>query len=92
MAADELLNISGIRASFVVYPSESGTSLSARSMGDVNVQFILEKLGGGGNRSTAGAQMKEQSQEEALADLKAAIDAYCEDEAKEKETQSKEDE
>ena len=48
-AADELLKIVGIEASFVVTPSGTDVNLSARSMGDVNVQVILEKLGGGGN-------------------------------------------
>ena len=83
-AADELLNIAGIRASFVLYPSEEGTAVSARSIGEVNVQFILEKLGGGGSRSNAGAQVKGRNHIEILTDLKAAIDAYCEDEAEQK--------
>jgi len=83
MAADELLNIAGVRASFVLYPVEAGTSISARSIGDVNVQFILEKLGGGGNRSTAGAQVKDKGRQKTLTELKAAIDTYCEDEVKE---------
>ena len=82
MAADELLNISGIRASFVIYPSEGGASISARSLGDVNVQLILEKLGGGGNRSTAGAQVRDKGYAETLEELKQAIDAYCQEEAK----------
>ena len=56
-AADELLNISGIEASFVLFPDGERVILSARSMGDINVQVILEKLGGGGNAATAGAQV-----------------------------------
>ena len=57
-AADELLNISGIDTSFVLFPDQEGrVILSARSMGDVNVQVVLEKLGGGGNAATAGAQV-----------------------------------
>jgi len=91
-AADELLNIAGIQASFVMTPFEGGISISARSIGDVNVQVVLEKLGGGGNRSTAGAQLKDRSPCEALDELKAAIDAYCEHEAKDiGQTQTKED-
>ena len=77
MAADELLNIAGIQASFVLFPTEAGVVISARSIGDVNVQFILEKLGGGGNRSTAGAQVKGKAYEEVLAELQRAIDTYC---------------
>ena len=77
LAADELLNISGIQASFVLFPSGNETVISARSFGDVNVQFIVEKLGGGGNKNTAGAQVKQKSPELVLEDLKAAIDAYC---------------
>ena len=88
MAADELLNISGVRASFVVYPVENGAAISARSIGEVNVQFILEKLGGGGNRATAGAQVKDRHHEEVLADLKAVIATYCEDETKLTETRT----
>jgi len=81
IAADELLNIAGVRASFVLYPVPDGVVISARSIGDVNVQFILEKLGGGGNRNTAGAQVKERSHGEVVELLKAALDVYCEDEA-----------
>ncbi len=56
-AADELLNISGIQASFVLYPEQERVVISARSVGAVNVQLILEKLGGGGNATAAGAQI-----------------------------------
>ena len=75
-AADELLNISGIQASFVVFPEGETTNISARSIGDVNVQVIVEKLGGGGNRSTAGAQIKGQSVRDVTKALIAAIDTY----------------
>jgi c-di-AMP phosphodiesterase-like protein len=57
-AADELLDISGISASFVIYPVEADVFISARSIGDANVQMILEPLGGGGNTATAGAQLE----------------------------------
>lgn len=57
-AADELLNIKGIVASFIILKNEDGLTFSGRSMGDVNVQLILEKLGGGGHLAIAGAQMK----------------------------------
>ena len=88
IAADELLNIAGVRASFVLYPVTGGVVISARSIGDVNVQFILEKLGGGGNRNTAGAQLREKTHTEAIELLKAALDAYCEDETRRAEAVS----
>ena len=78
-AADELLNISGIAASFVLYPDGSQVILSARSMGQINVQMILEPLGGGGNAATAGAQMHAVTIKEALDALVASIDKYYEE-------------
>ena len=58
-AADEMLNIKGVKASFVVGENEEGlTVISARSLGEVNVQAIMEKLGGGGNLTKAGAQIE----------------------------------
>ena len=76
-AADELLNISGIDTSFVLFPDQEGrVILSARSMGDVNVQVVLEKLGGGGNAAVAGAQISGKSVEEVTRELIAAIDNY----------------
>ncbi len=75
-AADELLNISGIQASFVVFPEGEYANISARSIGDINVQVVVEKLGGGGNRSTAGAQIKNKSVRDVTKALLAAIDAY----------------
>ena len=77
-AADELLNISGITASFVLYPEEGQVIVSARSIGDANVQMILEPLGGGGNTATAGAQICESTVKEVLDQLIASIDQYYE--------------
>ncbi len=57
-AADELLSIMGVKASFVLYRSGGDVSISARSLGDVNVQVILEEFGGGGHFTMAGAQLK----------------------------------
>ncbi len=58
-AADEMLNIKGVKASFVAGENEEGlTVISARSLGEVNVQTIMEKLGGGGNLTKAGAQIE----------------------------------
>ena len=78
-AADELLNISGISASFVLYPDGDTVYLSARSIGSANVQMILEPLGGGGNAATAGCQMKNVSVKEALEQLVASIDKFYEE-------------
>jgi len=77
-AADELLNISGISASFVLYPDGGQTIISARSIGDVNVQVILEPLGGGGNPATAGAQIQNIDVKEALDRLVESIDKFYE--------------
>lgn len=76
-AADELLNISGVEVSFVVCPTgDGGVNISARSIGDINVQVIMEKLGGGGNRSAAACQIKDTTLRDAVNSLFAAIDEY----------------
>ena len=76
-AADELLNISGVDASIVVAPCDEGyISVSARSIGEVNVQCLMEKLGGGGNRSAAAAPIKDKSLPEAVNSVYAVIDDY----------------
>ncbi len=77
-AADELLNISGITASFVMYPDNDQVIISARSIGSANVQVILEALGGGGNAATAGCQMKNVGVKEALDQLLASIEKFYE--------------
>ncbi len=77
-AADELLNISGIMCSFVLYPDRDQVVISARSIGAVNVQVVLEPLGGGGNGATAGAQIKGKSVREVLSQLVASIDQFYE--------------
>ena len=80
-AADELLNISGIDTSFVLFPDQEGrVILSARSMGDVNVQVVRETVGGGGNAATAGAQVPGKGVDEVNDMLLQAIDAYLEEE------------
>ena len=73
-----MLNISGITASFVLYPQDDQVIISARSIGNANVQMILEPLGGGGNTATAGAQVKNCTVKEALDRLVASIDQYYE--------------
>jgi len=75
MAADELISITQVQASFVIGEAEGVSHISARSHGEVNVQMILEKLGGGGHQTMAGAQVKASAHEAALL-LKAAIDSY----------------
>ena len=77
-AADELLNISGISASFVLYPDENQVIISARSVGSANVQVILEPLGGGGNPATAGAQLQNTDVKDALDRLVESIDKFYE--------------
>ena len=77
-AADDMLNISGITASFVLFPDNGQTIISARSIGKVNVQVILEELGGGGNAMVAGAQMKDTPVDQALDRLVEAIDKFYE--------------
>ena len=81
-AADEMLNISGIAAAFVLYRSEGGICLSARSLGDINVQLIAEKLGGGGHATVAGAQLAASDLDEAFELLKAAINDYIKENGK----------
>ena len=79
-AADELLDIKGITASFVIGGRDSNEIfISGRSLGDINVQVILEKLGGGGHLTTAGAQLKDVTMDEAKEILKKAIDEYFEE-------------
>ncbi len=81
-AADEMLYISGVDASFTMYPiGEESWSFSARSLGKINVQLIMESLGnkkddGGGHQTMAGAQLYEITKDEAVAKLYEAIDAY----------------
>ena len=77
-AADELLNISGITASVVLYPDGDMVIISARSIGSANVQMILEPLGGGGNAATAGAQVKNANVKDVLDELVASIDKFYE--------------
>lgn len=78
--ADALLNIKGINCSFVIGKKEDGAIfISARSLGDINVQVILEKIGGGGHLAVAGAQFTDRSIEEVESLLLNAIDEYFEE-------------
>ncbi len=78
-AADELLNIEGILTSFVMYPQDDQVIISARSIGNCNVQVVLEPLGGGGNAATAGAQVKNCDVSAALERLMHSINQYYEE-------------
>ena len=78
-AADELLTIRGVDASFVIYTKDDGIYMSARSLGEINVQVILEALGGGGNSTTAGGQVSGMTASEAREKLLAAIEKYLND-------------
>ena len=75
-AADELLEINNILASFVLYKAGSGVNISARSMGQMNVQVVLEKMGGGGHHTMAGAQLADTTPQQAIQMIKEGIDAY----------------
>ena len=77
-AADELLGLKGVKASFVVYRSGENVLMSARSLGEVNVQVILEALGGGGNSTTAGGKVTDSDPETVRKRLLEAIDDYFE--------------
>lgn len=77
-AANELLNIIGIKASFVLTHYNDEIFISARSIDEVNVQIIMEKLGGGGHMNVAGAQLSEHTMDEAIELLKATLDEMIE--------------
>ncbi|MCY6372251.1 DHH family phosphoesterase [Clostridium ganghwense] len=74
--ADELLNITGVQASFVLVKIKDEVFISGRSFGDINVQLILETLGGGGHLTIAGTKLNNVSIDEAKEKLKHAIDKY----------------
>ena len=75
-AADELLTISNITASFVIGKMGDKIYISGRSIGDINVQLILEKLGGGGHITVAGAQVEGMTQDEVKQELINRINEY----------------
>ena len=77
-AADDLLTLKGVQASFVVYAAEGAVLMSARSLGEINVQVILEALGGGGNSTTAGARIEDTDPESVRQQLIGVLDAYFE--------------
>ena len=72
MAANDLLTINGVDASFVAVAKNDGVNISARSMGALNVQVILEPLGGGGHLMMAGAQLQQDAERR----IREQIDLY----------------
>lgn len=78
-AADDLLGIREVDASFVIYEYDDKIAVSARSMGLLNVQLIMERLGGGGHHTMAAAQFTGKSKAEVREELIKAIDQYCQD-------------
>ncbi len=75
-AADELITLRGIQGSIVLYKSGDGVGMSGRSLGEINMQFILEQLGGGGNATTAGGYVPNEDVDTVYHRIIEAIDAY----------------
>ncbi len=75
-AANDLLTIEGVQASFVAVENGAGVSISARSMGEVNVQVVMEAIGGGGHQTMAGGQLRDVTLAQAYQKICAAIDLY----------------
>lgn len=78
-AANELLNIKGVKASFVLTEYQNQVFVSARSIDEVNVQIIMERMGGGGHLSTAGCQLSSVSLAEGIGILKRTLDKMLEE-------------
>lgn len=78
-AANELLNIKGIRASFILTRYNGIIYISARSIDEVNVQVIMERMGGGGHLNVAGAQLENGTMEEGIESIKRTLDAMIEE-------------
>ena len=74
-AANELLNVKGIKASFILTPYNGMIYISARSIDEVNVQVIMERMGGGGHLNIAGVQIENGTLEEGIASIKRTLDA-----------------
>ena len=78
-AADELLDVEGVKASFVLCEEGETIFVSARSLGEINVQVILEKIGGGGHQTISGAQFKGKTVDEVKEIVKEAVRQYMEE-------------
>ena len=77
-AADDLLTLKGVQASFVIYAAEGAVLMSARSLGEINVPVIRAALGGGGNSTTAGARIEDTDPESVRQQLIGVLDASFE--------------
>ena len=75
-AADDLLTLQGVQASIVLYRQGNGVSMSGRSLGEINVQVILERLGGGGNGTSAGGHVPDSTLEEVRRGIMGSISNY----------------
>ncbi|MDR2359919.1 MAG: DHH family phosphoesterase [Oscillospiraceae bacterium] len=75
-AADDLLNIADIRASFVIYSGKEEVCISARSNGEVNVQLVMEALGGGGTAQSAAVQVKDKTTSELRLELISVLEKF----------------
>jgi c-di-AMP phosphodiesterase-like protein len=78
-AADELLNIVGVKAAIVICGLGDDVHVSGRSIGEVNVQVLMEKVGGGGHQTMAGARLENISTDDAVIKLKNTVDEYLEE-------------
>lgn len=78
-AADEMLTLQGVRASFVVFENDGKINISARSYGKLNVQIIMEQLGGGGHQTMAAAQLEDTTRDLAYRKLLSVIDSVLDD-------------
>ena len=78
-AANDLLNINGVKASFVMVDYQGKIYISGRSIDEVNVQVILEKLGGGGHLNMAGAQLENTNVDAAIIVLKSTLDTMIQE-------------
>ena len=74
-----MLNVEKVQAAFTLFEDKAGINISARSLGSVNVQVIMEYLGGGGHQTMAGTLIKDMSLGKAVDELKKAIDKYIKD-------------
>lgn len=78
-ATDEMLDLKGVDTAFTVFRQGGGVGMCARSAGDVNVQVVLERLGGGGNASMAGGFVEEKTVAEVAASLREAVEQYLQE-------------
>ena len=78
-AANQLLDISGIKASFVITAYNNIIYISARSIDEVNVQLVMEKLGGGGHMTIAGAQLTDCTVDQAVQTIKVTLDSMIQE-------------